>query len=162
MRFMAECFADCRSSRLDPIPDGGVLRVAKRFTHAGPDGIEVDVGHARQHGLFVEQRLALETAFPELARAAFLTIGHAGNRLVERALEPANRAKALADDIQAFGIAQEGEGGPLYAGQIVTIADRAWKDRQPTLCDFAICPLPSRLRVAAKTRAPWIRLPILP
>jgi hypothetical protein len=52
-----------------------------------------------------KQRLAFEASFQESARAAIFSVGPAGNRLVERAHEPANRAKALADDIQALGIA---------------------------------------------------------
>ena len=66
-----------------------------------------------------------------------IVVRHAGNRLVERSHEPADRAEMLPDDVQAFGIPKQGEGGLLNAGWIVTIADRPREYCQPTLCDVS-------------------------
>ena len=58
------------------------------------DGVEIDVGHGGEHRLFVEQRLALETPFPEMARDLIFGVGLAGDAFVQHAHEPGQVAQA--------------------------------------------------------------------
>ena len=45
---------------------------------------------------------------------------------------------------------REGEGGFLHAGRVVAIADRAWKNREPTFCDLPIGPPPGHPRIVTQ------------
>jgi len=65
--------------------DGGVVGFLGGLGDHGPDGIEIDVGEAREHGLVIQQGLGLETALPEAPGARVLLVGQAGDALVETA-----------------------------------------------------------------------------
>ena len=63
--------------------------------HTRPHGVEVDVGHGREQGLFGTQRLGVEAGLPEMAAAVILGIGLSGDGLVQAFHEPAEAAQPI-------------------------------------------------------------------
>lgn len=74
--------------RWDTLLNRREIRVLRRFSHAGPNRVEVHIGHGRQHRGLVQKRLAFEAAFPEPPRTAVLGIGLTGDGFVQTAHEP--------------------------------------------------------------------------
>ena len=68
-------------SLLEARLDGREVGPLKAIRRARPDGVEVHVGHAGEQAFGVEQRLALEAAFPEAAPATIFTVGAARDPL---------------------------------------------------------------------------------
>ena len=66
------------------------------FSHPGTDRIEIHVGHGRDDRRFVQQRLALESTFPEAPGDAVFGVGLAGDRLVQTPHEPGNAEQPFA------------------------------------------------------------------
>jgi hypothetical protein len=83
-------------------------------------------------------------------------IGRPGDRLVERSHEPADGPQALANNVQALGVAEESECGALHAGRVVAITDGAEKNGQPSLGNFSVRPLPGHPRIAAQNHVEMI------
>src|ERR1700761_2130651 len=66
----------------------GVLRRGQVSGYACTNRVQINVNHARQYRLFIQQRLAFEASFPESSRAAIFSVCLTGNRLAQATHEP--------------------------------------------------------------------------
>jgi len=66
----------------------------------------------------IEQRLAIEAAFPEAAGAVFLAVRRPGNRLIETAHGPLQAADSLAAAHHAVGIVGDDRGAQTAAFRV--------------------------------------------
>ena len=89
----------------DPVLNAGVRRFLGRCGDRGPDRIQIDIRHARHHGLRIEQRDRLEARFPEVAGAIVLAIRSACDGLFDRLHEPGDGFETVARHGDPFGIA---------------------------------------------------------
>ncbi|MGA9335987.1 MAG: hypothetical protein WBV39_17030, partial [Rudaea sp.] len=63
---------------------------------------------ARQHGRFIEQRLALVPTLPESTGTSVFAIGTSGDRLIERLHEPGKAAEPLLASVKSIRVAKQG------------------------------------------------------
>ncbi len=73
---------------MNPLLYRSIVALFRGFRHSRTNGIQVDIGHGSEEGMFVKQGLTLETSLPEMTGTFILGVGHAGDAFVEDPHKP--------------------------------------------------------------------------
>ncbi|MCO6459482.1 MAG: hypothetical protein J5I93_29570 [Pirellulaceae bacterium] len=90
-----------------PSGDGTGAGILQRFGHACLDLIHVDIHHARQQSLFIDDFPAAEPLLQKMAGPVHLSVRKSRDRLLAAGQKPAQIAQPLPSIRQLVGIAQQ-------------------------------------------------------
>jgi len=90
----------------NPLLDRGEVGFLRRLGHCCSDWVQIDIGHRRDDGRFVQQRLALEPRLPKVAGDVVFLVGSSGNGFIQATHEPGDIEQSFSiggDEVQDDG-----------------------------------------------------------